>query len=998
MLPNIEHRMREEEMAVKTLTRRSFTKLAAVTAAAAGLASSLCAHAALAEAETSAAASDVKHIRSSCRGCGKMECGVWVTVENGRAVKVEGDESCPSNRGHSCSKSQASLQAAYHPDRVIYPLKRTGAKGDDPAWVRVSWDEAIQTCATKFSEMIEQYGGECLVCFGGTSRVWCMGSYGDLKVLLDTPNGFLGYQICKGPRHMAEIMTDNMGSNWMETVMQPKVYVQWGTACEYSNYDDSCRTVVDASQCGDKHILIDPRQGALGKEADYWLNIRPGTDGYIAQCWTNLIIQNQLYDDLYVKRWMNAPFLVSEDIEPSGGYIMEGGGGVHVSTRLLKESDLKEGGSWTRYMVWDSLAGTDDSHPLHTNDSSGHLTWFDAATCLWEGETEYRYPTTGFTVEQPERSSGVAPAWFPDATTFDPEIDPALYGEFDVTLANGKEVRVRPVWELYAERCAEYTPERTAELTGVDAKVIEEACVDWATRRDPRYGNGGLHFQLATDQTGNSTHLVRMLMALSHMTGNYDSPAGNRGETKARLEVSPGVVPMSLPTLPEGVTYFMANEKMIGGDKYPLLRYWNKWAEATAIWDGAITGEPYRIRGGIAQSGNFMAMSNCGYGWEALKTFDFMAVIDMWFTPQADLADIIMPCVHWLEAESPRCSQGASGGIGATCKTIEAPGEARIDYAIDIDLWKAMGRPWNDVNENPQWDAWPSAHDHLDWCCRFFEPAPTWDEFVEKFQRDGWWEAKDVYPERWGTYHRHEMGEIRQTGAFTMYDTDGKPGFFTPTGKVELWSTIVESYGLDSTYEHYQPTLADCLPIAREPYVSPLTMPEKFEGDNAFNCTTGRRNPVYFHSEHRQLPWCREQWPVPRVEMNPADAERLGLQQGDWVWIENENGKIREVVDLYYGIEPGVVNLEHTWWYPEIKAVGHGWEHSACNQLVYKDYNDPFCGSNSLRCYDVHITKATAENSPFGNPVPCDSDGTPIITSADDPRLKKWLPTYEGRE
>ena len=55
------------------------------------------------------------------------------------------------------------------------------------------------------------------------------GAYGDLKVLLDTPNGFLGYQICKGPRHMAEIMTDDMGSNWMETVMQPKVYVQWGT-------------------------------------------------------------------------------------------------------------------------------------------------------------------------------------------------------------------------------------------------------------------------------------------------------------------------------------------------------------------------------------------------------------------------------------------------------------------------------------------------------------------------------------------------------------------------------------------------------------------------------------------------------------------------------------------------------------------------------------------------------------------------------------------------
>ena len=389
-----------------------------------------------------------------------------------------------------------------------------------------------------------------------------MGAYGDLKVLLDTPNGFLGYQICKGPRHMAEIMTDDMGSNWMETVMQPKVYVQWGTAVEYSNYDDSCRTVVDASQCSDSHILIDPRQGALGKEADYWLNIRPGTDAYIALAWTNIVIERRLYDDLYVKRWTNAPFLLSEDVEPSGGYVMEGGGGIHLSTRLLKESDIKEGGSYKRFMVWDSLAGTDDDHPLHQNDPTGHLTYFDADTCEWEGET-YRKPTTGFMVEQPDRSSGTSTAWFPDPTPFDPDIDPSIYGEFEIELKDGRKTTVRPVWDLYAKRCAEYTPERASELTGVDAQLIEDACLEWAIRKDPRYGNGGLHFQLATDQTGNSTHLVRMLMILSHITGNYDTPGGNRGETKAQVEVSPGVVPMSVPALPEGVTYFMANEKMI---------------------------------------------------------------------------------------------------------------------------------------------------------------------------------------------------------------------------------------------------------------------------------------------------------------------------------------------------------------------------------------------------------------------------------------------------
>ena len=64
---------------------------------------------------------------------------------------------------------------------------------------------------------------------------------------------------------------------------------------------------------------------------------------------------------------------------------------------------------------------------------------------------------------------------------------------------------------------------------------------------------------------------------------------------------------------------------------------------------------------------------------------------------------------------------------------------------------------------------------------------------------------------------------------------------------------------------------------------------------------------MYFHSEHRQLPWCRELWPAPRLEMNPADAEKLGIKQGDWAWIETEWGKVRQCVDLYHGIAPGVV-------------------------------------------------------------------------------------------
>ena len=178
-----------------------------------------------------------------------------------------------------------------------------------------------------------------------------------------------------------------------------------------------------------------------------------------------------------------------------------------------------------------------------------------------------------------------------------------------------------------------------------------------------------------------------------------------------------------------------------------------------------------------------------------------------------------------------------------------------------------------------------------------------------------------------------------------------------------------------------------------EPCDSPVSNPEK-AAEYPFIATTGRRIPVYFHSEHRQLPWCREQWPVPKMEINPLDAEELGIEQGDWCWIRTPYGEIREVADLYHGIGRGVVNLEHAWWFPELSAPNHGEHLCNCNRLLNPEHRDPFTASSCMRGFLVQIEKATPENSPFGNPVPCDDDGTEIIHDPSDPRLKEWLPDF----
>ena len=265
-------------MAKLSLTRRSFLKAAAVTGAASTLSFAVAPSAALAEG-VDESAGEVKRIRSCCRACGKCECGVWVTVQDNKVIKVEGDESNAHSRGHCCAKSQASMLALYHPDRLRYTMKRTNPKGeDDPGWVRVNFAEAMDEIGAKYNELIDKYGGKSIFSMGGTSRVWAQPPYGTLKSVFGTHNFHSAYEICKGPRHFGGVLTDEKGSPWMEVEQGPIVYVQWGTASEYSNYDSTNRTVVDCSQRAYKHILVDPRMSPLGKEADLWLPIRVGTD------------------------------------------------------------------------------------------------------------------------------------------------------------------------------------------------------------------------------------------------------------------------------------------------------------------------------------------------------------------------------------------------------------------------------------------------------------------------------------------------------------------------------------------------------------------------------------------------------------------------------------------------------------------------------------------------------------------------------------------------
>ena len=386
-----------------SMSRRGFLKAAALAGAAAAVGSVTPVRGLAEEAIHFALKEDgdTKVIRTACRGCVKFECGVLVTVKNGRAIKIEGDSSYPGGMGNCCAKSQASLQAAYHPMRLTYPMKRTTPKGENPCWERITWEEAIETACAKFDEIQAKYGGAALAFFGGTSRIYAMSGMSAMAYLYDSPNSVSPSQVCKGPRNSVASGASGAGNElyFVENAWKPNVWVQWGSGIEVSNYDDPGRVAVDNANGADAYINLDARMSNLAKEAasrenGYFLAPRPGTDGAIAMAWAKTIIDEELYDDWYVKRWTNCSFLVCDDMEPTGiegeEILKVGITGVVKAKRTYKTVLLKECDVDPAMLPWDVEGDGDPHHFIVWDAANQRFTYLDSATGLWEGEGAFK--------------------------------------------------------------------------------------------------------------------------------------------------------------------------------------------------------------------------------------------------------------------------------------------------------------------------------------------------------------------------------------------------------------------------------------------------------------------------------------------------------------------------------------------------------------------------------------------------------------------------------
>jgi anaerobic selenocysteine-containing dehydrogenase len=440
------------------------------------------------------------------------------------------------------------------------------------------------------------------------------------------------------------------------------------------------------------------------------------------------------------------------------------------------------------------------------------------------------------------------------------------------------------------EHLQQYPLEKVSEITWISKEKIIEvahlfsqtkpACIQW--------GN-------ALEHNPNSFQCARALLILMAITGNLDIPGGN---------VNRPAPPIMRPGEFVLVKKFPNKKEKILSPEFRLSTMMG-FVPSQLIVKAILTEKPYPIRMMYIQGGNpLLSYANSMETFRAMKKLHFLAVSEIFLTPTAQLADIVLPAATNFEFDDIGHFGLPHGFILARPKIVEPMAECWPDSKILNELGKCLGYGqyfWNDMRECLE---------------EILKPAGmTYDDFKNIGILKGKWE-----------YRGYE-----------------KKGFNTPSGKVEIYSQQLKEWGYDP------------LPAYQDLSESPLLK----EYPLIF---TSAKDPFYFHSAYRNISSLRKLSPEPIVLIHPETASHLGIDEGDWVSIETKQGTIRQKAKLNTEIDPRLIVLSFGWWFPERKDLElSGWKESNLNILTNNDPPyEPAIGSTSLRGVPCRIYKSEA--------------------------------------
>ncbi|TQM62293.1 anaerobic selenocysteine-containing dehydrogenase [Humibacillus xanthopallidus] len=769
-------------------------------------------------------------------------CGATATVQDGRLVGLGPDPDHPTGRA-VCIKGKSAPQVLEHPDRLLRPLRRTTPKGSASAgWVQISWDEALDTIATRLRTIADESGAEAVV-FGSASP--STSAISDsvewitrLRRAFGSPNYTNSMELCGWGRFLAATYTFGapVPGAFMPDLDNAGCILFWGYNPSVSRLVHATATV-EAVNRGARLVVVDPRRTGLASRADHWLQVRPGTDAALALGLIHVMLENGWYDADFVRRWTNAPLLVRLD-----------------SRRLLRADELRDSPGRTGYVAWDEP----DARPVTVDPAS---------------------PADGSSVSRR-----------------------AVSGTVEVATTDGP-VSCRPVFELLRRHCDEMTPESTESVTGVAAQtVVDTARTLWESRPVAYYSWSGL------EQHSNTTQMIRAVNVLYALTGCLDSVGGN-------------VLFTPVPTNPVDGADLLGDAqraRTIGVQGRPLGPARFEFVTVEDLCTAALDHEPYRARALVNFGANFvMAHGDSARVRDALSSLDFFVHADLFATPTAELADIVLPVAGPFETEALRVgfevSQSAQSHVQLRRPAALPRGEARSDLQIVFALAERLG-----------------LGEHF------------WHGDIDA----GW--RYQLAPSGITLEALRERPRGISLDLPTVHRKYGDRGFRTPTGLVELWSQPLAEIG------------EPALPSFTEPALSPRSRPDlAADYPLVLTCAKSLR---FCESQHRQVAELRRAAPDPQVELHPDTAQARGIATGDWVRISTPHGAVRARAKLNSSIGPDTVCAQHGWSQgcDELGLASsdpYGQDGVNLNLVLRQTPSDPVSGSSPLRSSLCEVTR-----------------------------------------
>lgn len=246
-----------------------------------------------------------KVVHAACPHDCPDACGVLITVEDGRATKIQGDPEHPVTRGFLCAKVAKYVDRVYSPDRVLYPMRRRAPKGVGgfEAFEQITWDEALNEIAKRFREVSSESGSEAILpySYGGTLGTLNGGSM-DRRFFHRLGASQLDRTICStaGEVGLMSVQGAKYGTE-PEQFRHSKYIIAWA-ANIHGNNVHLWPFIEEARRNGAKLVVIDPYRTRTARCADWYIPIAIGTDVALALGLMNVIISENLYDADYVSR------------------------------------------------------------------------------------------------------------------------------------------------------------------------------------------------------------------------------------------------------------------------------------------------------------------------------------------------------------------------------------------------------------------------------------------------------------------------------------------------------------------------------------------------------------------------------------------------------------------------------------------------------------------------------------------------------------------------